>query len=394
MTILQLKYVIAIANAGAFREAASRLFVSQPALSSPIRELEEELGMQLFERTNKGIRLTEQGNEFLIYAKEAVSQYELIEDRFIDRDKNKKHISVSMQHYVFAVHAFVSTVKNFDTSKYVYSVYETRTDEVLNNVKNLKSEIGVISYSNSNEKVLKKLFREYQLKFVPLMVRDTYAYVWKDHPLADKTELSLKELEEYPCVSFDQSSESDFYLSEEALGDYEFNKLIKSNDRATTAELMSALNGYSIGTGNMIDSMALSTGSMSMNYTIRKTLPNDVDKITELEKICFPKEEAATRDSFIERLNVYANHFIVVESEDDIICVVNGLVTNHEDLLDEMYADANYHNEDGKWQMIFGVETHPDYQGRGIASMALQRFIDLSLAEGRKGLVLTCKKSL
>lgn len=112
-----------------------------------------------------------------------------------------------------------------------------------------------------------------------------------------------------------------------------------------------------------------------MNYTIRKALLNDVDKITELEKICFPKEEAATRDSFIERLNVYANHFIVVESEDDIICVVNGLVTNHEDLLDEMYADANYHNEDGKWQMIFGVETHPDYQGRGIASMALQRLI-------------------
>ena len=264
MTFLQLKYVIATANSGSFREAARRLFVSQPALSSTIRELEEELDIQLFERTNKGIRVTEQGNEFLIYAKEAVSQYELIEDRYLNRDNDKKHFSVSMQHYVFAVHAFVSVVKEFDRKKYVYSVHETRTDEVLNNVKNLKSEIGVISYSNSNEKVMKKLFREYQLKFIPLMIRNTYVYVWREHPLAGKKELSLDELGEYPCVSFDQSSESDFYLSEEALGDYDFNKLIKSTDRATTAELMSALNGYSIGTGNMIDSMALKDGFVTI----------------------------------------------------------------------------------------------------------------------------------
>ena len=264
MTFLQLKYVIATANSGSFREAARRLFVSQPALSSTIRELEEELDIQLFERTNKGIRVTEQGNEFLIYAKEAVSQYELIEDRYLNRDNDKKHFSVSMQHYVFAVHAFVSVVKEFDRKKYVYSVHETRTDEVLNNVKNLKSENGVISYSNSNEKVMKKLFREYQLKFIPLMIRNTYVYVWREHPLAGKKELSLDELGEYPCVSFDQSSESDFYLSEEALGDYDFNKLIKSTDRATTAELMSALNGYSIGTGNMIDSMALKDGFVTI----------------------------------------------------------------------------------------------------------------------------------
>jgi len=257
MTILQLKYVIAIANSCSFREAASRLFVSQPALSSTIRELEEELDIQLFERTNKGIRITEHGQEFLVYAKEAVSQYELIEDRYLDRDRDKKHFSVSMQHYVFAVHAFVSVVKQFAQAKYVYSVHETRTDEVLSNVKNLKSEIGVIAYSDSNKKVMKKLFRDYHLIFTPLMVKDTYVYVWKDHPLANKEELCLEELEDYPCVCFDQSSDNEFYLSEEALGDYDFNKIIKSTDRATTAELMSSLNGYSIGTGNMIDSVAL-----------------------------------------------------------------------------------------------------------------------------------------
>ncbi|MBO4747173.1 MAG: LysR family transcriptional regulator [Clostridiales bacterium] len=257
MTILQLKYVIAIANSKSFREAASRLFVSQPALSSTIRELEEELNIQLFERTNKGIRLTDAGKEFLVYAKEAVSQYELIEDRYLDKDLDKKHFSVSMQHYVFAVHAFINVVKEFDSGKYTFAVHETRTDEVLNNVRSLDSEVGVISYSRTSEKVMKKLFREFQLDFHPLITRETFVYVWKDHPLSKKKALSLDELSEYPCISFDQSSENDFYLTEEALGDYDFDKLIKTNDRATSAELMAAMNGYSIGTGIMTDSLAI-----------------------------------------------------------------------------------------------------------------------------------------
>jgi DNA-binding transcriptional LysR family regulator len=264
MTILQLKYVIALAASNSMREAASHLYVSQPALSAMIRELENELNIQIFERTNKGISITENGREFLVYAKQAVSQYELLEDKYIAKDKNKKHFSVSMQHYVFAVHAFVDTVKEFDSSEYVYSVYETKTDEVLSNVKNLKSEVGVISYANNNEKVMKKLFREYQLKFVELMKRDTYVYMWKTHPLAKNSELSLNDLAKYPCVSFDQNSESDFYLSEEALGNYDFSKQIKTNDRASSAELMAALNGYSIGTGNMIDSIALKDGFTSI----------------------------------------------------------------------------------------------------------------------------------
>lgn len=257
MTILQLKYVIALANASSMREAASRLFISQPALSSTIRELEEEISIQIFERNNKGVNITEDGRDFLAYAKQAVSQYELIEDRYIDNGKDKKHFSVSMQHYVFALHAFINTVKQYDSSKYVYAVHETRTDEVLNNVKNMKSEIGIISYSNSNEKVIKKLFREYQLKFTPIMVRNTYVYLWKMHPLADREELSLEELTQYPCIAFDQNSESEYYLTEEALANYDFDKVIKSNDRATTAELMASLNGYSIGTGNMTESIAL-----------------------------------------------------------------------------------------------------------------------------------------
>lgn len=260
MTIIQLKYVIALANSASMREAASRLYVSQPALSSTIKELEEEINVQIFERSNKGISVTDEGREFLSYAKQAVSQYELIEDRYTSGWKDKRHFSVSMQHYVFALHAFINTIKQYDSSKYIYEVHETRTDEVLSNVRNMKSEIGIVSYSKSSEKVIKKLFREYNLKFIPLITRNTYAYLWKTHPLAERNELSLAELEEYPCISFDQNSESEYYLTEEALSDYEFNKLIKSNDRATTAELMASLNGYSVGTGNMTESIALKDG--------------------------------------------------------------------------------------------------------------------------------------
>ncbi len=264
MTILQLKYVIAIASSKSLREAASRLFVSQPALSSTIRELEEEIGITLFERTNKGISLTDEGKEFLTYAKEAVSQYELIEDRYLDQDRDKMHFSVSMQHYVFAVHAFIEVVKEADADKYVFSVHETRTDEVLKNVRNRSSEVGVIAFSRSNEKILKKLFREFQLDFHPLMTKETFVYVWKEHPLAKEKELSLSDLEAYPCVSFDQSSENEFYLTEEALGNYSYEKLIKTNDRATSAEIMASLNGYAIGTGVMIDSLTLKEGFVTI----------------------------------------------------------------------------------------------------------------------------------
>ena len=264
MTILQLKYVIMIANSGSFREAANRLFVSQPALSTTIKELESEIGIQLFERTNKGIRVTKSGEDFINYAKRAVSQYKIIEERYIDKEKEKSHFSVSMQHYVFAVHAFANVVREYHAQKYVYAVKETQTDKVLDDVRELKSDVGIISYSQSNVKVMKKLLRDYGLKFVPLMVRETYVYVWKKHPLADRSELSLSELTEYPCVSFDQNSDNEFYLSEEALGDYDFDKLIKSSDRATSAELMTSLNGYSIGTGNIIDSQALKKGIIAI----------------------------------------------------------------------------------------------------------------------------------
>jgi len=257
MTILQLKYVVAISASNSMREASGKLYVSQPALSSSIRDLEEEVGIRIFERTNKGIKLTDAGNEFLGFAKQAVSQYELLESKYLNIGDGKDYYTISIQHYIFALHAFLKTVAMRNSESYTYFIKETRTDEVLTNVRDYKSEIGVLSYSNNNRNVINKLFREYELEFHELMVCETYAYLSKSHPFADRKELSVEELRDYPCVAFDQTNETEFYLSEEALAGYEFNKIIRTNDRATSCEIITMLNGFAIGTGIMIDSNVL-----------------------------------------------------------------------------------------------------------------------------------------
>ena len=264
VNITQLKYVLEIARSASMREAASRLYVSQPALSASIRELEEELGILIFERTNKGISLTKAGREFLVYAKKAVSQYKILEDRYLSKDTDKEHFSVSTQHYNFAIKAFTEVIKQLQPEKYVFSIHETKTKEVLEDVRSLKSEIGIVSYSGSTEAVISKLFREYQLEFTPLMKRETYIYVWENHKLADREEVSIEEMREYPCVSFDQEEEGTFYLTEEAMADYSFEKMIKSDDRATSRELIHELGGYSIGSGMLSQEGAILRGLKSV----------------------------------------------------------------------------------------------------------------------------------
>ncbi len=264
MNILQIKYVLETANSRSMREAATRLFVSQPALSSSIKELEEELGIIIFERTNKGISLTDEGREFLDYAKKAVGQYEILEERYLSKDSGKERFSVSTQHYNFAIKAFTDVIKNSEPSKFLFSIHETRTKQVLENVRNLSSEVGIISFSASNEDVIKKLIKEYGLKFTALMKRDTYIYVWEDHELAGRKEISLEELSAYPCVTFDQSDESNFYLTEEAMADHDFDRMIKSDDRATSMEIIKLLNGYSIGSGMLAGDGAILKGLVSI----------------------------------------------------------------------------------------------------------------------------------
>lgn len=264
MNINQLKYVLTVAASSSMREAATKLYISQPALSTSIHELENELGISIFERSNKGIVLTDAGQEFLVYAKKVLGQFEILEERFLAKNKEKERFSVSTQHYNFAIRSFAEVIKRFDPEKYAFAIHETKTREVLENVRDLKSEVGVVSYSGNNENVLKKLLKEFGLEFVPLMKRETYAYVWKGHPFADREEISLEELKEFPCVSFDQSDDSNFYITEEAMSDYDFKKTIKSEDRATTMELIADLGGYSVGSGILSKKNAILQGLVSI----------------------------------------------------------------------------------------------------------------------------------
>lgn len=279
MTLTQLNYAITVANASSMNEAAKSLFISQPSLSTSIKELEMEIGVELFRRTNRGISVTSEGEEFLGYARQVVEQYQLIESRYIAKEKVKKKFGVSMQHYTFAVHAFVEMVKQFGMDEYEFAIHETRTSDVIEDVKNFRSEIGILYLNEFNRKVLTKLFHEYGLEFHELLECKIFVYMWRGHPLANQKEVSLEELEEYPCLSFEQGTYNSFYFAEEVLSTYEYKRLIKANDRATLLNLMVGLNGYTLCSGiiceelNGSDYCAVRLKSdevMTIGYLIRK----------------------------------------------------------------------------------------------------------------------------
>ena len=213
MTLQQLHQVITIAESKSMNEAAKKLFVSQPNLSSVVKELEEEAGVTIFVRSNRGIVITPEGEEFLGYAKQVVEQYRLLEKRYMYGEVKKK-FSVSMQHYSFAVKAFVEMVKSVGMEEYEFAIHETQTNQVIENVRSMKSELGVLFLSEFNEAVLQKLFKENGLIFEELFSCDTYVYMWREHPLAKQSMISMKQLEDYPCLAFEQGKNNSFYFSE------------------------------------------------------------------------------------------------------------------------------------------------------------------------------------
>lgn len=248
MTLQQLKQMITIADAGSMNEAAKQLYVSQPNLSSVVKEVEEETGITVFFRSNRGISLTPDGEEFIGYARQVVEQYRLLEDRYINK-KFKEKFSVSCQHYSFAVKAFVDLVRETGMDEYDFAIHETQTYSVIENVRNMKSEIGILYLSDFNESVMQKLFRENNLIFTELFECDTYVYLWKNHPLAGKEVISMEELEEYPCLAFEQGVHNSFYLAEEMKSTYSYRKILRGDDRATMLNLMVGLNAFTLCSG-------------------------------------------------------------------------------------------------------------------------------------------------
>ncbi len=248
MTLQQLRYALAVADFGSMNEAAKQLFISQPSLSEAMKELETELGFNIFLRSNRGIVITPEGEEFLGYARQVTEQYGLLESRYIEK-KSKEKFGVSMQHYTFAVKAFVETVKQAGMEQYEFAAHETTTYDIIENVKTFKSELGVLYLNDFNEQVMMKIIKENSLEFVELFQCDTYVYLWAGHPLAKKAVIAMAELDEYPCLSFDQGKNHSLFLAEEMKSTYEYKRLIKANDRATLLNLMRGLNAYTLCSG-------------------------------------------------------------------------------------------------------------------------------------------------
>ena len=249
MTLIQLHYLIVIAETNSLNKAAEQLYVSQPSLTSAIKELEKELGVTLLYRSGRGVTLTNDGVEFLLYAKQLYSQYEAVLEKYGMGGAHKKKFGVSTQHYSFAVKAFVDMAKEFDMSRYEFAVRETRTAEVIRDVSTMKSEVGILYLCDFNRKSMEKLLKSARLEFHHLIECQAYVYIWKKHPLAKEKTIRFEQLNGYPCLSFEQGDNSSFYFAEEILSTNEYSQVIKANDRATMLNLMVGLNGYTLCSG-------------------------------------------------------------------------------------------------------------------------------------------------
>jgi DNA-binding transcriptional LysR family regulator len=249
MTLQQLKYIIKIVECGSITEAAKQLFITQPSLSSSVKELEKEFGIEIFNRTSKGISLTVDGSEFLSYARQIIEQTELMEQKYLNKKPSKQLCSISTQHYAFAVNAFVELLSGLDVDEYEFTLRETKTYEIIEDVRNMHSEIGIIYLSDFNEKVLNKLLKENHLVFNLLFEADPHVFISSKHPLANNAYVTLDDLEDYPFLAFEQGQYNSFYFSEELLSTIPRKKTIHVSDRATLFNLLIGLNGYTICTG-------------------------------------------------------------------------------------------------------------------------------------------------
>lgn len=249
MTLQQLHYVITITENGSLNKAAKILYIAQPSLTSSVQELEKELGITIFNRSERGVTLTTDGIEFMQYARQLYSQYEMLTEKYVNTKNLKKKFGVSTQHYSFAVKAFVELVKSFDTSRYEFAIRETRTKDVIGDVSSLKSEIGILYLSDFNSTAISNLLRTAGLEFHHLIDCKANVYLWSGHPLAKQKSICFEELKDYPCLSFEQGDTGSFYFAEEILSTNEYIRTIKANDRASMLNLMIGLNGYTLCSG-------------------------------------------------------------------------------------------------------------------------------------------------
>ena len=260
MTLQQLKYAVAVAESKSITEAAEKVFISQPSLTAAVRELEREMGVVIFSRTNKGVVLTREGDEFLSYARQVLEQAKLLEERYKGGAGGNPIFSVSCQHYSFAVNAFVDVIRQFGGSAYDFTLRETQTHEIIEDVAHLRSEVGVLYTSRANEEVITKLLRKNALAFEPIFTVPLHVFISSANPLAQKERIALSDLAPFPCLSYEQGEHNAFYFAEEPLPAIDCAKSIRVRDRATLFNLLIGLDGYTVCSG--IISHALNGGNI------------------------------------------------------------------------------------------------------------------------------------
>ena len=299
MTLQQLRYAVTVAEHKSINMAANSLFITQPSLSGAIKELENELKMQIFTRSSKGISTTPEGDEFLGYARQMLEYYNLIEDKYISSEPAKKKFSVSSQHYSFAVEAFIKIVKEFGMREYEFAMHETKTHEIIQNVKLLKSEVGVLYLNDFNRTTMTKIFKREGLEFIPLFDCGIYVFLADVNPLSGHDKLTIEQLSDYPCISFEQGDKNSFYFAEEVLSTLDYKQIIKVDDRSTALNFMKGLNAYTLCSGILCE---------TLNGVGFKAIPLDTDDtmtIGYLKHNNMPLGEMA--QLYVEELKKYSD---------------------------------------------------------------------------------------
>ena len=297
MTLTQLRYAVEVADAGSISAAAVRLFISQPSLSAAVGQLEEEMGVRIFERSSRGVRPTEEGTRFLSYARQVVEQADLLESRYAHGAPVRRVFAVSSQHYAFVVNAFVELVREIGGQRYEFSLREGTTAGVIEDVRTQRSEVGVIYRSHYNREVIMGAVARAELRFEPLFVARPHVFVSRRSPLAGQASVTLSDLAPFPRLTYDQGSQNSFYFSEELHAVEQVDRQIVVTDRATLFNLLIGLDGYTVSSGIL---------SEDLNGTDIVAVPLESDEVMELGLLRLagrPLSPVATR--YVEHLSRY-----------------------------------------------------------------------------------------
>ena len=298
MTLQQLKYIIAIAECGSITSAAKKLLIAQPSLSKSVSELEKEMGITIFHRNNRGVYLSEDGVKFLSYARQVVEQSDLLEERYKQKEKHRRVFAVSAQHYSFVVNAFVALVKEYGKNKYEFTLRESRTHDIIEDVRTARSELPILFLSKFNREVILRIIQNAELKFTPLFTAKPHVFVSRENPLAKKDSITLEDLKDFPRLTFEQGINNSFYYSEELHSTEESPQSIVVTDRATLFNLLIGLKGYTISSGIF---------SSELNGTNILSIPLESEEIMEIGYIS-PTDRAL--DSVSEKYLVHLENYI------------------------------------------------------------------------------------